>query len=250
VVIWTLRNARAVRNADGGIKYFDGFVTDITARKQAEAEAQEHREQLKLINKILRHDLTNDITVIRSALRFYEEEGNDEFLKIAFKRIDKSVSLIRRMREFESVLATHKDLQPYDAAAVVNSVLEHYPGVEATVAGSCTVFADEALPSIIDNIVNNAVKHGQTATIAVTMNRTPTGCELRIADTGTGIPDDVKERIFEERFSHGDAAGTGLGLYIVKKTVERYGGTIRVEDNEPTGTVFVLTLLGDEGGEK
>jgi hypothetical protein len=239
---WELASISPIKNENGTVTHYIAVKEDITARKRAEAEAQEHREQLKLINKILRHDLTNDITVIRSALRFYEEEGNDDFLNIAFRRIDKSVDLIRRMREFESVLATHKELKPYDTSKVIEKVMEHYPNVDITVEGSCTVLADEAFHSVIDNIINNAIKHGGTETLAVTAKRIPAGCELRIADTGKGVPDDVKEKIFDERFSHGDTAGTGLGLYIVRKTVERYGGTIRVEDNDPKGAVFVIAL--------
>ncbi|MGC9554938.1 MAG: ATP-binding protein [Thermoplasmatota archaeon] len=57
-----------------------------------------------------------------------------------------------------------------------------------------------------------------------------------------GYPQGVKEDIFGERFRYGEEAGTGLGLYIVKKTVERYGGNVAVEDNRPQGTVFVLHL--------
>ena len=68
--------------------------------------------------------------------------------------------------------------------------------------------------------------------------------EIRIADNGIGIPDEIKGRIFEEDFSHGEEARTGLGLYIVKKTMENYGGSVRVEDNTPKGSVFVLKLKG------
>ncbi|MFO8132483.1 MAG: ATP-binding protein, partial [Thermoplasmatota archaeon] len=67
-------------------------------------------------------------------------------------------------------------------------------------------------------------------------------CEIRVADEGSGIPDEIKQRVFEERFSHGSTGGSGLGLYIVKKTMQRYGGSVDIEDNQPTGTVVVLRL--------
>ncbi|HDN73870.1 MAG TPA: ATP-binding protein, partial [Archaeoglobus sp.] len=51
---------------------------------------------------------------------------------------------------------------------------------------------------------------------------------------------EIKERIFEEGFKYGENARTGLGLYIVRKVMEKYGGKVWVEDNEPTGTIFVL----------
>ena len=58
---------------------------------------------------------------------------------------------------------------------------------------------------------------------------------LRVADTGKGIPDHIKQRIFEEGFTTG---GTGIGLFIVKKLTDILGGAISVYDNEPSGTIF------------
>jgi signal transduction histidine kinase len=64
-----------------------------------------------------------------------------------------------------------------------------------------------------------------------------------VADQGKGIPDEVKARVFDEGFTFGETGNTGLGLYIVKKTMERYGGSVVAKDNRPKGTVFELRLL-------
>jgi signal transduction histidine kinase len=63
---------------------------------------------------------------------------------------------------------------------------------------------------------------------------------MRIADYGKGVPPEIKGMIFQEGFRYGEMGNTGLGLYIVKKTMERYGGQVSVEDNQPKGAVFVL----------
>ncbi|MCD6486048.1 MAG: ATP-binding protein, partial [Syntrophobacterales bacterium] len=76
--------------------------------------------------------------------------------------------------------------------------------------------------------------------ITITTGKEDDMCEVRIADNGTGIPDEIKERIFEEGFMHGGTGHTGLGLHIVEKAMENYGGYAYVEDNEPQGAVFVL----------
>ncbi len=65
-------------------------------------------------------------------------------------------------------------------------------------------------------------------------------CIVRIADDGIGIPDEVKEKIFEENFIHGKSGKTGLGLYIARETMNKYNGSIYVEDNVPDGSVFIL----------
>ena len=67
-------------------------------------------------------------------------------------------------------------------------------------------------------------------------------CEIRVADYGKGIPEKIKDKVFEEGFSHGESASTGQGLYIVKKLVDRYGGEVEIEDNKPKGAIFVLKL--------
>ena len=100
------------------------------------------------------------------------------------------------------------------------------------------------LSSVIDNIIRNAIVHGEANKIDITTKGKDDICEIRIADYGIGIPDKIKEKVFNEGFRYGETGGTGLGLYIVKKTVDRYGGSIHVEDNKPNGTVFVIKLKG------
>jgi len=99
---------------------------------------------------------------------------------------------------------------------------------------------DDAIDSVMDNIVRNAVVHGGTDRIDISIEEKDDDCWMRIADYGKGIPDDIKLRIFGEGESFGEKRGSGLGLYIVKKVIERYGGTIEVEDNKPNGAVFIV----------
>jgi signal transduction histidine kinase len=114
--------------------------------------------------------------------------------------------------------------------------------VDFSVEGEGSIYADDALPSAIDNIVRNAMIHGKADRIEARIWEEDGKCHLRIADNGIGIPDQVKDHIFDEGFSYGANAGTGLGLYLVTKAVERYRGKVAVEDNQPKGTVFVLTF--------
>jgi signal transduction histidine kinase len=65
---------------------------------------------------------------------------------------------------------------------------------------------------------------------------------VSIADNGPGIEDKHKEQIFQEGEKGLESGGTGVGLYLVKTLVDKYGGDVWVEDNEPTGSVFVVEL--------
>jgi len=213
---------------------------DITDRKHAEEEIKSHREHLALINQILRHDLTNDLVVIQSALNLYNKSPEEELLQEISSRAGKSIDLINRMRGLESFMSSRKNLKPYDIREAVDELIKSYPSIDFEIKGNSHVMADDSLSSVIDNIISNAVIHGRTDRITITTGKERDMCEMRIADNGTGIPDDIKEKIFEEGFMHGDTGHAGLGLYIVKKTMENYGGYAWVEDNEPKGAVFAL----------
>jgi PAS domain S-box-containing protein len=219
-----------------------GIIRDISERKKREEELNAHREHIKLINKILRHDIINDLSVIKSALRLYESTKEEELLAEASAYVNKSVELINRMRELESFISSHRDLELYSVTDVCKKVLASYPAITFNIEGEGQVLADESLSSVIDNIIRNAVVHGKTDRIDIKIGERGEYCEIRIADHGVGIPDEIKEQIFEESFAYGETGGTGLGLHIVKKAMETYDGHVHVEDNTPRGAVFVLAL--------
>ena len=216
------------------------ILRDITRRKKAEERISQLNGTLRLINKIMRHDILNDLQIANSSLELYSGGEGKKFMEKALERINKSINLIKMMREFESMVSSGSKLKEYNAKEIVEDVIKDYD-VRFNVSGDCRIMADEAFYSVIDNIVRNAIVHGGTDRIDITISG-ENGCEIRIADFGKGIPDEIKERVFDEQFVYGETGGTGLGLYIVKKTVERYGGSIRVEDNKPKGTVFVIKL--------
>ena len=233
-------NVSLMRDAEGKPLGFRGVSRDVTARRQAEEEIKTHREHLALINQILRHDLTNDLLVIRNGLNLYQISRDTDLLEEAEIRAGKSMDLINKMRELESFLSVHKNLKANKIHEIVEEIAQSYPFVNMKIKGKAHVMADNALISVIDNITRNAVIHGKADTIEVTIEKQNDLCEVRIADNGTGIADDVKETIFDEGFVHGETGHTGLGLHIVKKAMEKYGGHVHVQDNQPQGTVFVL----------
>ncbi|KAA0003057.1 MAG: PAS domain S-box protein [Thermoplasmata archaeon] len=217
------------------------MVIDITERKKNEEKIKQLNEALRLINKIMRHDILNDLQVVNSSLDLYRESKDEKLLDKAVERINQGVKLIHRMRELESLISSGKELKEYDIREVVEDIINDY-SVDFNVKGNGIVLADEFIHSVIDNIVGNAVLHGKTDKIDIIIENKDDVCEIRIVDYGIGIPDKIKDKIFDERFSYGETRGSGLGLYIVKKAIERYGGSIHVEDNKPNGAVFVIKL--------
>jgi len=99
---------------------------------------------------------------------------------------------------------------------------------------------DEAISSLFDNILMNAVIHSdrERPEIHITAYPTDNRVQVRFADNGPGIDDDREKKVFEPGFT--TRGNGGMGLYIAKHLMKRYGGRIWIEDNSPRGSVFVL----------
>ena len=108
---------------------------------------------------------------------------------------------------------------------------------------------ERKLKQILQNLISNAIKFTERGTVTVSARYEPHNGEVqfRVADTGVGIPDQMRSIIFE-KFRQGDSSGTrayggvGLGLYIVKNFVELLGGKIEVESELGRGSSFIITL--------
>ena len=129
--------------------------------------------------------------------------------------------------------------------------------LETRLGEDCVVrCSPEGVNQILQNLMENAIKYNvPDGRVTVTTQRERDAVRLEVTDTGVGIPEADRNRIFE-RFYRVDkarsraAGGTGLGLSIVRDTVGLYGGTIAVDPNEPGGTTFTVRLplwLEEEG---
>lgn len=205
-------------------------------------------DMLRTTNRILRHDIANDLQVITVSLDLLEEKQDEKFIKMSQKAVQRSISLIRSMRDLDYALSPDNQLELQSVKSIVTSVTERYDA-EFHVKGDCLVMIDSAFFSVIDNIVSNALVHGSASRIDVNIDILNESCKIDISDNGTGIPEDIRPYVFDEGFKYGKTGHTGFGLYIVKKTIERYNGTIRTEDNDSGGAKFLIELpLASTGG--
>ncbi len=101
---------------------------------------------------------------------------------------------------------------------------------------------------IFQNLISNSVKYtAQGGSIALTINKDDKNIIIKVADTGLGIPEDQKEKIFTKLFRadnarESDAEGTGLGLYIIKSILDQSGGKVWFESVENKGTTFYVAI--------
>jgi signal transduction histidine kinase len=215
----------------------------LEARKKAEERIVELNETLKILNKTLRHDILNDLTVVKGNIKlFLDGQVNAGDLQDITVAAERSIGLITEMKELESAVSSGAPLKEYEIKEVVEAAAKLFPDIPIVIAGEGKALADEALTSIIDNLIRNAITHGKTEKIDIVIKEQDNFLDLSVIDYGKGIPDEVKGKLFTEGFKYGETGHTGMGLYIVRKTVERYGGKVRVENNTPKGSIFIVSL--------
>jgi len=266
-VRWLSATKVPVRNHDGAITGLFGITRDITDRR-----VDEHLTQ-QFVSTIS-HELRTPVTSIIGSLALVTRgaagalpDPAARLLKIASANCQRLVHLINDILDLEKVETGMMvfDLKPVDVRALIEqeiAVIQSYAdayGVGVRLDPSSAqgkALADpERLAQVVSNLLSNAVKFSPRGEEVVV------GCEVRqgmvrisVRDHGVGIPDDLKDRVFEKFVQVSGKAsqkgGTGLGLSIVKQIVERLKGQVGFEPAPGGGTVFVVTLPSwDEGQE-
>ncbi len=214
------------------------IMIDTTEIHRLNEELMRKSEYLGLLNRILRHDIMNDLAVIKAALELREEELLDK----ALSRVEHMVQILDEVGILEDIGVTK--LRVMDLSELVSSVSKVFER-DAEIhlhLDNVYVKANESLKSVLQNIIQNAIFHSgkKPVRIDIRVFKESSIGVIEIADNGVGIPDELKSKIFDESFS--TRGGTGLGLYIVKKILEVLGGSIEVGDNYPTGAIFKIKL--------
>ncbi|AAB90059.1 sensor histidine kinase [Archaeoglobus fulgidus] len=221
-------------------------VVDTTEIHKLNIELKKKGEYLAFVNKVMRHDIANAITAIRAVLEIVRDspEEAEKLIPLAIRRSDYVFRLINDARELEKAL---EELKPVNVAEMVREVAEQFRNVEVSVeAENVVVSANEGLRAVLNNILQNAMVHGGGKARVEVLANERNGI-VRVIDYGKGVPDEIKEKIFEEGFTTGE--GMGLGLYITKRILEIFGGEIKVRDNEPSGAIFEIKIpkIKEEG---
>ncbi|AKH97639.1 sensor histidine kinase [Halanaeroarchaeum sulfurireducens] len=235
-------------------------ITDVTDRETYRRQLEAKTEQLEALNRVVRHDIRNDMAVIlgwaETLTDHVDEEGRDALDKV-LKKSRHVIELTRVARDFVESLSQEEalELDSVDLAQRIETELEAVrdssEDAHLRVEGDLprvSVQANEMLSSVFRNLLENAVRHNDedTPEITVSCEEGPESVRVRIADNGPGIPDERKEKIFGKGEKGLDSPGTGIGLYLVHTLVDRYDGDVWVEDNEPKGSIFVVELPKSE----
>lgn len=225
-----------------------------TVRETVEAQrAERQRDTLMFVNELLRHNVLNGMQVVKGNAELLDDhvdEEGQELLGTTNARAESMVELVQNVRVLVDSVSRQNTLRPIDLGAVVGRTVSEargaYPAAEfeVDVPDDVAVRADDLLGAVLENVLSNAVDHNdvETPRVAVEAEATDDTVTVRVSDNGPGIPSSERDSYFEAGRQDESSVGQGLGLYLVKTLVTRYGGDVSLDGNDPRGTTVTFEL--------
>lgn len=228
-------------------------------RDQQEAAFTRQSNLATVLNRVLRHNLRNDLAIIRGYTQLMADTLEEEsFGETALHHIDKLLALSQKARELDRVIDAEFDHEQVEVVSLVEGIVdtvEHaYPSAAIHLQYEEPVTAT-VLPSFeraVRELIENAAKHSdERPTIQITIEAVPDAVEIRIEDDGPGLADHeiaVLESGTETPLSH----GTGLGLWLAHWIVTSQEGSIdaTVTDDGTTMTISVPRTPAPNGHQQ
>ena len=257
-----------LRGDHGQITGYISAIRDITERKRIEEELQQTLEELKRSNSELEqfayvasHDLQEPLRMVSSYMQMLErrykgslDADADEFIGFAVDGAQRMQRLINDLLAYSRV---GRRGQPFALTSCEGVLVQALDNLQVAVRESKAKITHDPLPEVVadeaqlvelfQNLIGNAVKfHGKKAPrVHVSVDTHETEWVFAVRDDGIGIDPQYAERIFiifQRLHDRNHYAGTGIGLAICKKIVQRHGGLIWVESQPGKGATFFFTL--------
>jgi two-component system sensor kinase FixL len=272
-VRWIAGRARCAKDASGEFTRLIGVSADVTERKLAEEQARRHREELSRLGRIallgemtasIAHELDQPLTAIinnASAGQCYIDQGDVKLDTLREILVDvaadghRAHDVISNIRNTIKKGATVREF--VDLNFIVTKVAQMFQPDIAAHSCELEISLAKDLPTVeanpvqihevLINLVSNALDAMRDAPPArrklqIATRRNGDGAiEVAVLDYGAGIPDEVRERMFEQFFTTKEK-GLGMGLAIVRSIIEAHGGTIEAENLKEGGARFNFIL--------
>ena len=269
--VWVLDRGKVVEwSADRKPLRMSGIHLDITERKRVEEEREKIRadllrsnEDLEQFSYAVSHDLQAPLRNIASFLQLLQRRYAPQLDGEANEYIDFAVGGAKRLSEMIHDLLEYSRVgtqgQPFAPVALDGVVRTALQNLALMIADSHADIGVEALPTVMgdhiqlvrlfQNLIGNAVKYqpaGAVPVIWITWRRTAGAHEIAVSDNGIGIPPDLTGqlfKVFKRLHTHEQYEGTGVGLALCKRIVNRHGGRIWVQsEGAGAGSTFIFTL--------
>ena len=265
-MFWNELSISPVYNPKGKVTHFVGFLNDITTQVEAEEALKNSREKLQVINDelkdfahIVSHDLKAPLRAISSLSQWIvqdysdqlDDEGKTQF-DLLTGRVKKMENLIDGILQYSRASNENEEKEEVDLDIIVDEVIEmlsppEHIKVEVHDDLPVMLVARTRIQQVFQNIISNAIKYNdkEEGLVAVTCRKENNEYIFSIADNGPGIEKrhfDKVFQIFQTLNVKESYESTGIGLTIVKKTIELHGGNIWLESEIGKGTTFYFSL--------
>jgi PAS domain S-box-containing protein len=255
-------------DSEGKIYAVCGMSTDISDRKAAEVELLQQKQDLARSNAELQkfayvasHDLQEPLRMVTSYLELLErrykgqlDDKADQFIAYAVDGAARMQALISDLLNYSRVGTRGQDFQVVDCTVALNNALRN---LQVAIKDNNATITCDPLPSVkadatqltqlFQNLIGNAIKFRREDPLHIQISAKPTDENwlFSVRDNGIGIESQYAERIFvifQRLNSRMEYPGTGMGLAICKKIVERHRGTLWVKSKPDEGSTFYFTL--------
>ncbi len=259
--------ATPMRDQAGKVTGVIGIVQDITEMRRAEEELIRSNTELQQFAYVASHDLQEPLRMVTAYLGLLEKKYGDKLDDDAKKYMDFAVEgglrardLIRDMLEYSRVDSNAKEFVPVNMSEVVEDTIRSLKvPIEENKANIYveplpTIMADGSqMSQVMQNLIDNAIKfHGdERPSIHISASEGTNEWKFAVRDNGIGLNTEYADKIFQmfQRLHQRETyPGTGVGLAVCKKIVERHGGRIWVESDGKNGSTFYFTIPKVSGG--
>ncbi|MBI3578010.1 MAG: GAF domain-containing protein [Ignavibacteriales bacterium] len=258
--VFQLLNKKGSAFESGDEQFIDAFSSHASVAIENARLAQEmvSNERLSAVGRMastIIHDIKNPMGTLRVYAQVMKKKsGNEEAAKLAdemIHQVDRFVNMTQEILDFSRGVSS-MNIQEVDFGEVMNSVLDFIEKDltknnvqlirKAQFSGKVNLDQDK-LVRVFYNIASNArdaMPQGGSLTVATVADNG--FVKIEFTDSGTGMPDEVKKRIFEPFMTYGKKHGTGLGMAIVKKVIDDHKGKIEIDSEMGKGTTIRMLL--------
>ncbi|MCU0446305.1 MAG: ATP-binding protein [Microscillaceae bacterium] len=248
-------------------RYFRGTTQDVTADKLVEEKLQQKNEELEKLNQELdsfvysvSHDLRAPMASVLGLINLTKEEVDTPsvllYLELMQKSIQKLDVFIRSVTDYSRNNRLEIIPEPIDFEAIIDDIVEgcrYMSGAERIqteidIQQQTTFYSDpNRLRIVLNNIISNAFKYFNPQQsqpyISIQIRANAHNARMTIIDNGIGIDKQYVERVFEMFYrASQQSTGSGLGLYIVKQTIEKLQGKLHLNSELGEGTEFFIEI--------
>ncbi|ATD09349.1 PAS domain-containing sensor histidine kinase [Pseudoalteromonas piscicida] len=237
-----------------GATYILGLSSDVTEREHLVAQLKRSNEALDEFAYIASHDLKAPLNAISKLVTWIDEDYGDELpdgakenFDLIQQRVSRMSKLLHDLLIYSRVNRKHSENETFEFSEFTKEIYDSID-IEAKLKLECTslivTLPKTALEVVTRNLISNSLKHHdcENGSLIIHVKESPEEYEMHFIDDGPGIPPEYREKVFEmfQTLKPRDQQeGSGMGLAIIKKVLNFYGGSVDIVDSN-VGTEFVI----------